>query len=146
MCVHPSTLVVRRAWLGHAQADESEPVNEDFFLLLRLARHTLAACVPEPVALIRQHPGMLSTAHGLAAYTAAIRALSGVVADPGVPPTIRLAARRSIGRYHAHVARQLVAQRQFDAARQHAMAAVTNHPLHRPAWRWAAIAFLRRWA
>jgi hypothetical protein len=86
---------------------------------------------------------MLSTAHGLAAYTAAIRALSGVVADPGVAPRIRLSARRSIGRYHAHVARQLVRERQPAAARQHALAALMYHPFHRPAWRWATIALVR---
>jgi glycosyltransferase involved in cell wall biosynthesis len=141
MCVHPSTLVVRRRLVG--QVDERERVNEDFFLLLRLARVTLGACVPEPVALIRRHADMLSTAHGLEAYTAAIRALSTLVRDPSLSRPVRLSARRSIGRYHAHVARQLVSQGRFAAARTHALSALANHPLHRPAYRWAAIALLR---
>jgi glycosyltransferase involved in cell wall biosynthesis len=141
MCVHPSTLVVRRALVG--QLDESERVNEDFFLLLRLAREASGACVREPVALIRQHPGMLSAAHGLEAYIASIRALSGVVRDATVSRSVRLDARRSMGRYQAHVARQLVVQGRFGAARAHALAALAQHPLHRPAWRWAAVALVR---
>ena len=141
MCVHPSTLMVRREWL--APVDEAERVNEDFFLLLRLARMTAAACVPEPVALIRQHAGMVSTDHGLAAYTAAIRALSSLVDDPSVSRKVRLSAHRSIGRYHTHVAKALLEQHAIAEARQHAVAALLNHPLHRPAWRWAAIAAIR---
>jgi glycosyltransferase involved in cell wall biosynthesis len=141
MCVHPSTLVVRRDLVG--LVDERERVNEDFFLLLRLARVNSGACVPEPVALIRRHAGMVSTAHGLSAYTAAIRALSSLVYDPSLPRAVRLSARRSIGRYHTHVARQLVAEHRHADARKHALAGLANHPLHRPAWRWAAIALLR---
>jgi Glycosyl transferase family 2 len=141
MCVHPSTLVVRRAMLG--QVDESERVNEDFFLLLRLARLTHAACVAEPVALIRQHPGMLSTAHGLAAYTATIRALTTLLHDKTISRQVRLAAHRSIGRYHTHVARALYAQHQLIEARHHALSGLAHHPFHRPAWRWTTLAFLR---
>src|SRR5919204_485908 len=85
--------------------DERERVNEDSFLLLRLARVTLGACVPEPVALIRRHPGQVSAAHGLQAYTAAIRALEDLLRDPGLPGSVRRSARRTIGRFHAHVAR-----------------------------------------
>jgi hypothetical protein len=113
-------------------------------LLLRLARITRAACVAQPVALIRQHAGMLSTAHGLAAYTATIRALSTLLHDPAISREVRLAAHRSIGRYHAHVARQLVDQAQWRPARRHALAALANHPFHRPAWRWAARSLFRR--
>jgi glycosyltransferase involved in cell wall biosynthesis len=141
MCVHPSTLVVRRGLVG--QVDERERVNEDFFLVLRLARVTSAACVPEPLALIRQHPGMVSTAHGLSAYTAAIRALSGLVYDPTLPRAVRLSARRSIARYHTHVAKALLEEHAVPEARQHALTALANHPFHRPAYRWAAIALLR---
>jgi glycosyltransferase involved in cell wall biosynthesis len=141
MCVHPSTLVIRRGLVG--QVDERERVNEDFFLLLRLARVARAACLAEPVALIRRHPGMVSTAHGLSAYTAAIRALSSLVSDRSLPRAVRLSARRSTGRYHTHVARQLVADGRCAAARGHALAGLANHPFHRPAWRWAAIALLR---
>ena len=142
MCVHPSTLVVRHAWL--APLDEAERVNEDFFLLLRLARVTRAACVAEPVALIRRHAGMLSAAHGLAAYTAAIRALEGLLREPGLPRSVGLEARRSIGRFHAHLARQLVLQHELASARRHALAALRNHPLHPPAWRWALAALATR--
>jgi Glycosyl transferase family 2 len=145
MCVHPSTLVVRRAWLERiGPLDEAERVNEDFFLLLQLARLTSAGCVPRPIALIRRHPGMVSTAHGLAAYTAAIRALEGLLREPDLPAGVRRDAHRTIGRYHAHLARQLVQHHEPSAARHHALAALAHHPLHRPAWRWALAALIQR--
>ena len=147
MCIHPSTLLVRSACLDQVgPLDESERVNEDYFLLLRLARSTLGACVADPVALIRRHPGQVSTAHGLQAYTAAIRALEDLLRDSSLPAGVRAEARRTIGRFHAHVARALLDNSQpvdAAAARRHALAALVHHPLHRPAWRWGLAALAR---
>ena len=145
MCVHPSTLLVRRTLLDRiGPLDETERVNEDLFLVLRLAREMLAACVADPVALIRRHPEQVSTAHGLLAYTVAIRALSPLLADTGVPHAVRAEARRTIGRHHAHLAKSLLALRDVRRARQHAWLGLRFAPLHRPAWRWAAAALVGR--
>jgi glycosyl transferase family 2 len=143
MCVHPSTLVVRRRWLDRLGAlDERERANEDYFLLLRLARLAPGACVSQPVALIRQHPGQVSQAHGLTAYTAAISALEELLREPDLRPDVRRQARQTIARYHAHVARELVRRDQPHDAWQHARAALAHNPLHRPAWRSALAAAL----
>jgi glycosyltransferase involved in cell wall biosynthesis len=129
MCVHPSTLVVRRIWLDRiGPLDERERVNEDFFLVLSLARFTWAVCVAEPIALIRRHPGQVTSAHGLAAYTAAIRALEGLLRDPDLSPAVRLEARRTIRRFHVHLTRQLLQPPHRDPARalRHALAALAR--------------------
>jgi Glycosyl transferase family 2 len=145
MCVHPSTLLIRRALLERiGPLDETERVNEDLFLVLKLAREMHAACVADPIALIRRHPEQVSTAHGLLAYTAAIRALTPLLADNGVPAAVRAEARRTIGRHHAHLARSLLAQHDVGRARQHAWLGLLFAPRHRPAWRWAAAALVGR--
>ena len=144
MCVHPSTLLVRRELVERVgPLDERERVNEDFFLVLRLARLAEAACVPEPVALVRRHAGQVSLAHGLAAYTAAIRALEQLLREPQLGPGVRSSARRSISRLHAHVAKQLVLSGSPAAARRHAMQSLARTPWHAPAWRWGLVALAR---
>jgi hypothetical protein len=145
MCVHPSTLMVRRALLERVgPLDETERVNEDLFLVLRLAREAHAACVADPVALIRRHAQQVTTEHGLLAYTVAIRALLPLAHDPSLSSTVRAEARRTIGRHHAHVAKTLLSQGDVAGARRHALLGLRFAPLHRPAWRWAAAALLGR--
>jgi hypothetical protein len=122
MCVHPSTLMVRRALL-----ERVGPLDET-----------------ERVALIRRHAQQVTTEHGLLAYTVAIRALLPLAYDPSLSSTVRAEARRTIGRHHAHLAKTLLSQRDLAAARRHALLGLRFAPLHRPAWRWAAAALLGR--
>jgi hypothetical protein len=138
MCVHPSTLVFHRSCLAEvALPDERQPVAETFLFSLRLARTTNAACVREPIALIRRHAAQLSHERGLANYEAAVTALEQLLAERTLPLAVRLEAYRSLARYQSHLAKLLFGMGQVNAARARAFRALRAYPLHRPAWRWA---------
>jgi hypothetical protein len=138
MCVHPSTLILRRAWLDRVgPLDEGLPAAETFLFCFRLAQVTEAACIPEPVCLIRQHDEQLSRDHALSSYETAIAGLETLLRDRTLTQRVRLEAHRSIARYHAHLARKLTEADQAGKARRHAVRALWRYPLHGPAWRWA---------
>jgi glycosyltransferase involved in cell wall biosynthesis len=139
MCVHISTLVVRRACLDAAGwFDERHNADEDLELLVRLARAYDAVCIPEPVALIRRHGGQRSAGLQLDVYEAAIATLSDLREERGVPLGVRLEARRTIARYHSHIARRLIETGERAAAGPHLARALRANPFHRPAWGWLA--------
>jgi len=136
MCIHPSTLLVRREWIeGLGGLDEARPVGYDLSFLLRLARATDAVCVPEPVVLFRQHAGQLSRAWGLDGHREAITSIEALFAGP-LPWRLRLAARRALAHHHAHLAKNLIEVGDITQGRRHALSAFRRCPLHRPAWRW----------
>lgn len=135
MCVHPSTLVVRRAWLERIGGfDEAFTCSEDYDLLLRLARLGTAASVAEPLAIVRRHPGQVSRRSATVPYHFAILALERVATDRSVPRLVRKTARRSIARHHTTLARLHLAGGGAALARRHIRAALIRHPLLRSAW------------
>jgi glycosyltransferase involved in cell wall biosynthesis len=138
MCIHPSTVLVRREWLERLGGlDESRPVGYDLSFFLRLARATDAVCVAEPVVLFRQHAGQLSKAWGLDGHRAAITAIEELRVGP-LPWRVRLAARKALAHHHSHLAKNLIEAGDVAQGRRHALSAFRRWPLHRPAWRWVA--------
>jgi glycosyltransferase involved in cell wall biosynthesis len=136
MCIHPSTVLIRREWLEKLGGlDEARPNGYDLSFLLRLARATDTACVAEPVVLFRQHAGQLSRALGLDAHRAAITSIEELRAGP-LPWRARLAARKALAHHHAHLAKNLIEAGHVTLGRRHALSALRRYPLHRPAWRW----------
>jgi len=145
MCIHPSTVVVRREWFDRRGLfDESIPICEDFFFFLDLARLTDAVGISKPMSLIRQHPGQISTRWGLRNYESAIDALEGLLRHRDLPTDVRLEAHRSIARYHTHLAKALIETGRITESRSHIVRALWRYPLHPPAWRWGLRAFLAR--
>jgi glycosyltransferase involved in cell wall biosynthesis len=141
--VHPSTLLVRREWLDRiGLLDDKHAVAETFFLTLRLARVTQAACVPEPVALIRQHTAQTSTERGAANYYAAIEALEMLLQDRELEQGARGDARHTLAQFHTHLGKSFIEQGRMAKARAHVRAALVYDPLYRPAWRWLARAYV----
>lgn len=146
MCVHPSTVVIRRHWFDRIGLfDERILTCEEYFFLLDLALTTEAVCIPEPVCLIRRHAGQLSTGRGLATYQAAITALEGLLHRRTLPAGARLDVHRSIACHHTHLARMLLEAGQVADSRHHIARALWRYPLHRPAWRWALYALTESW-
>lgn len=145
MNVHPSTLLIRREWLARiGLLDEKYSVAETFFLTLRLARVTHATCVPEPVALIRQHPEQASIELGAANYYAAIEALEMLLQDRELERGARRDAQHTLARFHTHLGKSFVQQGRIAEARTHVRAGLVHDPLYRPAWRWLARAYVNR--
>lgn len=137
MCIHPSTLILRRLWLDRVGLlDEALPAAETLFCF-RLAQLTEAVCVPEPVCLIRQHQDQTSRDHAQSSYETTIAGLETLLRDRAVQRGVRLEAHRSIARYHTHLARRLIETNRPAKARHHVVRALWRYPLHRPAWRWA---------
>lgn len=143
--VHPSTLLIRREWLDRiGSLDEKYSVAETFFLTLRLARVTRAVCIPEPVALIRQHPAQTSIARGRANYEAAITALEMVLQERDLPRDARRETKRALARFHTHLAKLSLEQGGAAEARSRVRTALGYNPLYRTAWRWLARACVPR--
>lgn len=136
MCVHTSTLVMRRCWFDRVGSfDEDRLTCEEFFFLLRLARATDGVCVPEPVSVVRRHDSQLSLERGLSTYSAAIEALEELLQEGDLPWVVRFEAHRSIARYHTHLARVLTDAGPAPSARAHLLRALARYPWHLPAWR-----------
>jgi glycosyltransferase involved in cell wall biosynthesis len=142
MCIHPSTLVVRRIWFERVGLfDGTRPFGEDYAFLLTLASHTEAVCDPEPVCLIRSHPGQANKRDAPHIYQATIATLEALLRRPGLSLGVRLEAHRSIARYHTQLARRHVEGGRSDEARRHALQALRCYPLFLPAWRWTLRSF-----
>jgi len=138
MCVHISTSVVRRTCFDRiGWFDERHPSAEDFFFFLNLAAATEGVCVPQAMALIRQHGGQMSSGLGLSRYQEAISALEELLLNHRLNREVRREAQRTIARHHTHIARKLIENGQTAQARPHLLQAFRRNPLHRPAWRWA---------
>ena len=142
MCIHPSTLVVRRVWFERVGLfDGTRTVCEDYPFLLTLAGQTEAVCDPEPICLIRSHPGQANKRDAPYVYESTIATLEALLRRPGLSLGVRLEAHRSIARYHTYLARRHVEGGRSDEARRHALLALRCYPLFLPAWRWTLRSF-----
>lgn len=142
MCIHPSTLVVRRVWFERVGLfDGTRAICEDYPFLLTLASQTEAVCDPEPICLIRSHPGQANKRDAPYVDQATIATLEALLRRPGLSLGVRLEARRSIARYHTQLARRYVEGGRPDEARRHALLALRCYPLFLPAWRWTLRTF-----
>lgn len=145
MFIIPSTLLVRRAVLEQAGLfDEDMHASECYPFVLRLAHVAEAGCLAYPVARIRRHPGQASLMRGIENYEQAIFGLERFARTQLLPWGIRLEARRALARHHAHLARAYCGAGDWSRGRSHAASALAAYPLHRPAWRWAALALGKR--
>jgi glycosyltransferase involved in cell wall biosynthesis len=139
MCIKLSTALIRTSLIRQlGPLDESYFACEEYPYCLRLAQASEAVCLPEPLSLIRQHSDQASrTISSVAIYEATVRALEDLLRSPSLDRRVRLEARRSLARYHGHLAHTLLATGRPAEARQHVARALQRYPLHRPAWRLA---------
>jgi glycosyltransferase involved in cell wall biosynthesis len=96
--ISPSAVVLHQRLVDEAGGfDEDLPAAEDYDLWLRLSWRYPVGLVPEPLVVKRGgHPDQLSGQWGLDRWR--IRALNKLLAEPGLPPDYRQAARHTLAR------------------------------------------------
>ncbi len=94
--VSPSAVMLSRALFAEMGGfDESLPACEDYDLWLRIAWRREIGLLPEPLVVKRGgHPDQLSRAWGLDRWR--IRALTKLLAEPGLPAAYHEAVRRTL--------------------------------------------------
>ena len=133
--VHPSTVVVRRTLIGRqGMFDESLPTSEDYDCWLRLARTTAAACVPEPLVLVRRHPASQSQASQIVNYRNAVLVLERALHHGPLTQRQRMRAHTTLARWHVHLGRLHGQAGDRATARQHMLRSLRWNPVQRSAW------------
>lgn len=129
-----STLVVRRAAFERVGGFSDLRMNEDYELTLRLANAYPASYLPEPLALIREHPSRTSYTHGDLPLQDHLGIVSRFLsAHPDLPPTVRARGRNGLANVNFKLARLYLERGEGGRARQHLLALLKLRPWDRRA-------------
>lgn len=129
-----STLMVKRKAFEQVGGFRDLRMNEDYELTLRLAARYKASYVPEPLVLVREHPGRITQAHGetpLLDYLRIVRAF--LAANPSLPMREKARANKGMANVHYKLARLYLELGDRRAARAHLWSMSRLKPLDRRA-------------
>jgi glycosyltransferase involved in cell wall biosynthesis len=130
--IHPSTAMAPRTLFDRLGTFETGLVSQgDYHFWMRAAKALPAACLPEPLVTVRRSAASMSQQHELTMMRGAIDALGLVARDERLTPVQHLLARRSLARWHMHLARL---EPNATQARREVRQSLRLNPLQRQAW------------
>jgi glycosyltransferase involved in cell wall biosynthesis len=133
--IHTSTVMVRRAVLDRAGwFDETFATAEDYDVWLRLACAAPAGFLPEPLVMVRRHPGEISFARELETYQNTICALGRLKSHTCLNLYQRARLRCARARMYAHLGMARLDRGERATGRRHLFQSVLLNPLQRRAW------------
>jgi glycosyltransferase involved in cell wall biosynthesis len=119
------TVLARRAFVLDAGGfDETLPTREDYALWLVLAERAEVVATPEPLTVVRDHPGRIFRPEGYRFGLELYRRWRDRVTDPA----LRAVCRRQIADTHIREARRLIAARRWPPAVLAALGAIGADP------------------
>ena len=130
--IHPSTAMVRRSLFDRLGPFETNLVSQGEYLFwMRAAQAMPAACLPEALVTVRRSATSMSQRHEITMMRGAVAALGRVTATEPLTLRQHLTARRTLARWHVHLARL---EGDTAQARRDIRQSLRWNPLQRQAW------------